>query len=97
MHWAAGGCEQARPLRGRRTPACAAPSLASSTSKVASPTGSGLLAHVMTTVYVPGTAFPGTLVRPSSDCESVEATSDEKPDGDIHSATSGGWRTAETP
>ena len=54
------------------------------------------LAHVTTTVYVPGVALPGTLVRPSFDCESVEAMSDEKPDGEIHSATSGGWRTAET-
>ena len=44
----------------------------------------------MTTVQVPGVALPGTLVRPSFDCESVEATSDEKPDGEIHSATSGG-------
>ena len=44
----------------------------------------------MTTLHVPGVALPGTLVRPSVDCESVEATSDENPDGEIHSATSGG-------
>ena len=41
-------------------------------------------------MYVPGVAWPGTLVRPSFDCESVEAMSDENPDGEIHSATSGG-------
>ena len=41
-------------------------------------------------VYVPGVTLPGTLVRPSFDCDSVEATSDENPEGDIHSATSGG-------
>ena len=37
-----------------------------------------------------GVALPGTLVRPSFDCDSVEAMSDENPEGDIHSATSGG-------